>query len=100
MTLQVGAGEYILDVALRAGLALPHTCLQGWCLTCAGRVIRGETDQSDSFRFYAADREAGFALLCTAKPRSPLCIETHARAAMVRHRVQRGLPAPSGAGWP
>ena len=70
-------------------------CLQGWCITCAAHVEGpGEWDQSASLRYYPQDREAGFILLCTARPRSDLVIRTHQRLAMRDHRIALGLPTP------
>jgi ferredoxin len=93
--LEVGEDEFILHAAYRAGLDLPSMCLQGWCITCAGRVEgEGEWDQSASLRYYPQDREAGFILLCTARPRSHLTIRTHQRLAMRDHRIAAKLPTP------
>lgn len=92
----VGEDEHVLDAALAAGLELPYSCLQGWCLTCAARVTSGVVDQRDSRRYYAADREAGFALICTGRPRSDLVVEPFARDAMRRERDRRHLPYPHG----
>lgn len=94
--MEVGAEEYLLDAGLRAGLDLPSLCLQGWCLTCAARVLEGQVDQSDSRRFYPEDREAGFALVCTGKPLSDLRLRTHQTTAMRAHRDAHGLPATRG----
>ncbi|MFQ5737474.1 MAG: 2Fe-2S iron-sulfur cluster-binding protein [Acidobacteriota bacterium] len=94
--IQVAANETIWDAAARAGFELPHTCLQGWCLSCAGKVLQGEFDQSQALRYFGADRKARFILLCTAQPRGDLRILTHQKAAMQRHRVHSGLPAPRG----
>ncbi len=88
--------EYILDALQEAGHELPSSCLQGWCLTCTARLLAGEVDQSDATRYYPEDREAGFVLLCTAKPRSPLRILTHQKAACQEHRRRAGLPTPLG----
>jgi ferredoxin len=88
--------KYILETALKAGLELPYSCLRGWCLTCAARVIKGSVNQEDSFRYYEVDRKAGFALICTGKPESDLMLETHARDAMRRERESHGLPYPKG----
>jgi ferredoxin len=88
--------EYLLDAAAAAGLDLPSMCLQGWCLTCAGRILEGRVDQSEARRFYPQDEEAGFVLLCSAYPRSPLRIVTHQKEAMRAHRRRLGLPAPGG----
>ena len=95
-TLNVRDEQYILDAALDAGIVLPYSCLQGWCLTCAARLVEGTLDQSDSRRYYAQDRTEGFALLCTAKPRSDCVLETHARTAMRRARDMHRLPYPRG----
>jgi ferredoxin len=94
--LQMADDQHVLDAALAAGLDLPYSCLQGWCLTCAARIIEGTLDQTDSRRYYAEDRAEGFALICTARPRSDCVLETHARDAMRRARDRHGLPYPRG----
>jgi len=96
MTLSVPGDRHILDVALEAGLDLPYSCLQGWCLTCAARVVEGAIDQHDSRRYFRQDRAEGFALLCTGKARSDCVLETHARDAMRRVRDAHHLPYPKG----
>jgi ferredoxin len=94
---RVGEDEYILAAAYRHGLGLPSMCLQGWCLTCAGRVEGGgEWNQAASRRYFEEDREGGFILLCTAHCRGDLMVRTHQRAQMRDHRLRRGLPAPRG----
>ncbi len=93
--IQVGSEEHIWDAASKAGIVLPALCHQGRCLTCAGHLEDGgEVDQSDSIRYYPEDREAGFVLLCTGKPRSSLRIRTHQQEEMRRHRKGKGLAAP------
>jgi ferredoxin len=95
--LAVGEEEFILSAAYRAGLDLPSMCLQGWCITCTGRVEGGgDWDQSAARRYFPQDREAGFILLCTARPRSDLRIRTHQREALRDHRLALGLPTPRG----
>ena len=95
--LQVDAEEMILVAAFGEGLDLPSMCLQGWCLTCAGRVQGpGCWDQSASRRYYEEDRQAGFILPCTARACSDLTIITHQRRQMRDHRLANGLPAPRG----
>jgi len=86
--------EFVWDAAARANIELPSICHQGRCLTCAARLIRGDVDQTAASRYYAADRDSGFVLLCTARPRSDLIVETHQQWAMRRHRTALGLPAP------
>ena len=95
--ISVSGDEFILAAAYREGIDLPSMCLQGWCVTCAGRVEgEGAWDQSASLRYYDADRQAGFILLCTAQPRSDLVIRTHQRVALRDYRTERGLPVPRG----
>ena len=94
-SLRVGAERHILDAAYDAGLDLPSMCLQGWCLTCAARAEdTGDWDNSDARRYFRSDRDAGFILPCTAKPRSDLKLRSHQRVAMRDHRLRLGLPAP------
>lgn len=88
--------RYLLDAAVDAGLDLPYSCLQGWCCTCAGRILEGSVDQSESRRFFPQDEMAGYVLLCSAYPRAPLRILTHQKEAMRGHRRALGLPVPRG----
>ena len=94
--LEVSADESVWDAATRAGIRLPSMCLQGWCTTCAGRVLEGEFDPAEALRYYPEDKKAGFILLCTARPRSAMRIQTHQRDAMRAHRLEAGLPTPRG----
>ena len=93
--IQVRADEHVWDAAHAAGISLPALCHQGYCLTCAGRLENGgDVDQSDSLVYFPEDREAGFVLLCTGKPRSALRIRTHQQKQMREHRKQHKLLAP------
>jgi ferredoxin len=93
---EVPDNQYLLDAAANAGLNLPYSCLQGWCTTCAGKILQGSVDQSEALRFYPEDAAAGFVLLCSAYPRSDLRILTHQKEAMREHRRRLGLPTPRG----
>jgi len=93
---RIGAEEHILGAARRQGLELPSLCEQGWDLACAVKILAGKVDNSDARRYYAEDEEAGFALICTARPLSDLRLRTHQTAAMRAHRDRHGLPAPRG----
>lgn len=90
------ASGFILQAALDHGVDLPFSCLQGWCVTCAGRVLSGEVDASAATRYFEQDARERFVLLCTARPRSDLRIETHQKEAMRRHRIASHLPVPLG----
>jgi ferredoxin len=86
--------EYVLAAARRGGLDLPSRCEVGWDLACAVRVLAGELDHTDALRYYSADQQAGFALICRATPRSDLRLATHQALAMRDHRYAHHLPAP------
>jgi ferredoxin len=88
--------EFILAAARVQGLDLPSLCEQGWCITCACWVLAGEVDQSASRRFYPQDRDAGFALICTGRPRSDLVLRPGATEALRAHRDRHHLPVPRG----
>ena len=99
VVLRVDEDTFIFDAATEAGLDLPHTCLQGWCVTCAGQVIDGPAtciDNSAALRYYPEDQEGGFVLLCTARPRQNCRLVTHQTQAMKVYRRERGRPVPGG----
>jgi ferredoxin len=94
-SIEVSRDGHIWDAAFAVGIVLPAMCHQGRCLSCAGRLEGGgEVDQSDSVTYFPEDREAGFVLLCTGKPRSALRIRTHQANEMRQFRRQKKLPAP------
>ena len=70
-------GETILDAALKHGHAIPFSCREGACGMCKGRVLQGSVDHGkfQEFALSAAERVAGIALFCCAKPKSNLVIE-------------------------
>jgi ferredoxin len=100
VTLEVDEDTFIFDAATEAGIDLPHTCLQGWCVTCAARVVSGSSaacvDHSAALRYFLEDAEGGFVLLCTGKPRQSCRLATHQSQALKAYRRQRGRPAPVG----
>jgi ferredoxin len=96
VSFEVSGEDYLLDAAARAGLELDFSCLQGWCLTCAGRVLAGHVNQTEARRCYPQDAAAGYVLLCSSHARSDLRILTDQKEEMRQHRRVLGLPTPNG----
>jgi ferredoxin len=96
ITIEVRGDEFILEAARRQGVDFPSLCEQGWCVTCAVKVLSGRVDQSASVRYYEQDRRAGFALICTARPCSDLRLRPGAVEEMRLHRDAHRLPVPRG----
>lgn len=76
-TYQCSAETEILKAGLAAGMFMPYSCRAGNCNTCRGKVVHGQVDLGAVHARYLseADRQAGFALLCQATPRSDVTIE-------------------------
>lgn len=75
----VETNETILDAALRHGNNLPYSCRNGACGVCKGKVLQGQVDHGN-YQAHAlsdAEKTAGMALFCCAKPLSDLTIESH-----------------------
>jgi len=68
--------HYILDAAEAAGLSLPYSCRAGDCSTCAGLITSGSVDQSEQNILTSDLIQAGYAVLCLAKPLSDCTIKT------------------------
>ena len=85
--------ETILDGALRQGIELLYGCRHGRCSTCKYLIEEGEIDVGEVTAYALPDneRDAGWALLCRARPLSDVLIRDH------RLPDQRALPvlAPS-----
>lgn len=71
------AEDTVLEAGLAHGYTLPYSCRDGVCGTCKGKVLQGTVDygvhQEDTLT--AAEKAAGMALFCCAKPLSDLVIE-------------------------
>jgi CDP-4-dehydro-6-deoxyglucose reductase len=75
----VSAGENVLAAALAAGIPLPHSCREGRCASCKARLLQGEfAYPGDRLPpgITAAEADRGELLLCQARPRGNLVIET------------------------
>ncbi|MDD4911572.1 MAG: CDP-6-deoxy-delta-3,4-glucoseen reductase [Sideroxydans sp.] len=75
----IESDETILGAALDHGYVLPYSCRNGACGVCKGKVLEGTVDYGDapSSTLSDADKAAGMALFCCAKPLSDLVIESH-----------------------
>lgn len=73
------ADETILEAGLRHGYTMPYSCRDGVCGSCKGKILQGEVDYGNyqPFALSHAEKEAGEALFCQAKPKSDLVIESH-----------------------
>jgi len=69
--------ETILEAALKHGYTLPYSCRDGVCGTCKGKVVTGRVDYGSHQESTLSDAEkaAGMALFCCAKPLSDLVLE-------------------------
>lgn len=76
-TYTVAAEETVLGAAVEAGFNLPYGCRNGACGACKGRVLQGQVDYGDyqAGALTEAEKEAGQALFCCAKPLTDLVIE-------------------------
>jgi CDP-4-dehydro-6-deoxyglucose reductase len=76
LSLTVKPGETILAAALRQNYQFPHSCRNGICGTCKGKLLDGKVDYGDKpiYALSEQEREEGGALFCSAKPLSDLII--------------------------
>jgi CDP-4-dehydro-6-deoxyglucose reductase len=73
----IEAHETILEAALKHGYTLPYSCRDGVCGTCKGKVVTGQVDfgKYQESTLSNAEKSAGMALFCCAKPLSNITIE-------------------------
>lgn len=76
-TISVPENEYILDIALEAGIRLPSGCLQGDCSACLAKLIDGRVNQKEQKFLRPEEIEAGYTVTCVAYPQSDCTLETH-----------------------
>ena len=70
---EVEPGETVLAAGLRQHLALPFGCQSGTCASCRVRLLEGSVEHGAAERALSqAERDAGYILMCQARPRSDL----------------------------
>ncbi len=76
-TIHVGADRPVLEVALAAGLNLPHSCKSGHCGSCRVLLKSGKVRYPAGRPLGLSEQEerAGNVLLCQARPASDLIVE-------------------------
>ncbi|MES2013408.1 MAG: CDP-6-deoxy-delta-3,4-glucoseen reductase [Pseudomonadota bacterium] len=71
------AQETILESAINAGFNIPYGCRNGACGSCKGSILSGDVDYGDyaATALTDAEKAAGKALFCCARPLTDLTIE-------------------------
>lgn len=73
----IEAHETVLEAALKHGYTLPYSCRDGVCGACKGKVLQGSVDHGkhQDSTLTDAEKSAGMALFCCAKPKSDVNLE-------------------------
>ena len=66
----MGAGERVLDAALRHRSELPFACRGGVCSTCRAKVVEGSVEMAANWALDPAETAAGYVLTCQSHPTS------------------------------
>lgn len=76
MTFEITEDQTVLEAALVDGVMLPHSCREGTCGTCKGKVLAGQIDHADTDLdvLTQAERDEGYALFCRAKACSDISL--------------------------
>ncbi|NLP60866.1 1,2-phenylacetyl-CoA epoxidase subunit PaaE [Paraburkholderia sacchari] len=61
-------GVSLLDVGLKAGLALPYACKGGVCCTCRAKVLEGVVKMDKNYTLEEQEVQDGFVLTCQCHP--------------------------------
>ncbi len=79
-TIEVANNETILDAGEDNGWDLPYACRQGQCVSCAGHITDGPSEDfvehDNQQMLEEAELDDGYTLTCVAYPRDSFTIET------------------------
>jgi CDP-4-dehydro-6-deoxyglucose reductase len=91
----VNDGETVLAAALREGIIIAYSCRSGVCGTCKGKLLEGTVDYGtyQEQAMTEAERAAGMALFCQARPRSDLVIQVREIGTGIKGMQIKLLPA-------
>jgi ferredoxin-NADP reductase len=74
-SIEVRAGETILEAAESAGIDLPFECRSGLCGQCKTRLLRGKVTMEAEDALTAGDRARGVILACQARARGEVTLD-------------------------
>lgn len=77
VTLEVEAGDNLLNAALKSGLAWPHNCRVGSCGTCRCKLVDGKIKPLNDFGYVldADELDQGMILACQSRLRTDISVE-------------------------
>lgn len=70
-TIELAAGDSLLEGALQHRPETPYACMGGACGTCRAKLTAGTVEMDQNFALSPADLDAGYVLTCQSHPTSP-----------------------------
>ncbi len=71
----VAPGQTLLEAGLAAGVPMPFSCAMGGCAACKCKVTEGEVVMDEPNCLTDREREEGWVLACSSRPRGPVRLE-------------------------
>jgi benzoate/toluate 1,2-dioxygenase reductase subunit len=101
--IEVGAGEFVLDAALRQNVPLVHQCRSGSCSTCVAQLESGTVEmvRDRALALIAIEIAQGKRLLCSSHARTDSVISLHYPSSLIFEGERRSVEAHVKAvDWP
>ncbi|MEV0550506.1 fatty acid desaturase [Nocardia salmonicida] len=70
-TVELAAGDTVLESALKSNIDAPYACLGGACGTCKAKITTGAVSMEQNLALTTAEVDAGFILTCQSHPTTP-----------------------------
>jgi benzoate/toluate 1,2-dioxygenase reductase subunit len=101
--IEAGAGEFVLDAALRQGVPLVYQCRSGSCSTCVGQMVSGrlEMARERAVSLIASEIAEGKRLLCSSHALAPSVVRLHYPSSLIYAEERRNFEARvASVEWP
>jgi ferredoxin len=72
---EVDGDAPLLHALEEQGVSLPYGCRYGGCISCAAKLLDGAVDQSEGVALNGRQMNAGYVLLCVARPQSDCTLD-------------------------